>query len=382
MIQPCIEPLENRRLLTYLVLDFIGGPTWAPPSGTEYVGTGHAGDRYWVEDEVNVVAPRSGFLPGHASGDSTSFTLTNLPEHTELQIAVNPQGRLSTPVLVGEPPPEGYWRYEVDFGSYSYWWNSDGSASEGDPLSFIHFEDSIDVTLTGTWHGDPDPNPTWVLDRAIVRRRTPIIDISPHAAQNVTIHAQEHIDPLPNAQQLGAGVVAGWELHRRDDNRLTDLFLDVDWNSFSDAAVKDTDYELRLFHGNVDKGVIDGQVRFEAQRERINIVLVPKDDGKIEADEGVYPMLKERDGGGYWVDNLPNPAVDGEVQIKDNEVFITLLAGFNDTKAGVVRMRGDLLEGGAFSSEEVWQTNSESALGTGGHEAWVSRITHLSSRFS
>ncbi len=125
----------------------------------------------------------------------------------------------------------------------------------------------------------------------------------------MTIHAQEHIDPLPNAQQLGAGVVAGWELHRRDDNRLTDLFLDVDWNSFSDAAVKDTDYELRLFHGNVDKGVIDGQVRFEAQRERINIVLVPKDDGKIEADEGVYPMLKERDGGGYWVDNLPNPAV-------------------------------------------------------------------------
>jgi hypothetical protein len=85
-----IERLESRRLLTapVPVYEIIGADAWSPPQGTEYIATGNRGDRCWAEDGVMVNNPSSGYTAGHPTGHSTSFSVYDIPKHTELKIDI------------------------------------------------------------------------------------------------------------------------------------------------------------------------------------------------------------------------------------------------------------------------------------------------------
>lgn len=154
-----IEALESRRLLAVAIpsYHFLGADAWIPEPGTPYTATGHRGDRSWAEAGVTVEDPSSGYTFGHPSGSSTSFSLEDLPKLTELRIGMGWDADVQGLIPIGPGgggEPTGYWEAVMEFGPYTHWWKTDGSGHGGDPLDFAWHEDSIDVTITATWHGE------------------------------------------------------------------------------------------------------------------------------------------------------------------------------------------------------------------------------------
>src|SRR5688500_1129540 len=67
----------------------------------------------------------------------------------------------------------------MEFGPYEHWWRTDGSGGGGDPLTFPWHEDSIDVTITATWHGEMVSVANWWLGEATLTRWTPTVTMIP-----------------------------------------------------------------------------------------------------------------------------------------------------------------------------------------------------------
>src|SRR5688572_11490492 len=226
-----IEHLEHRLLLTQATVS--GANIYTPPPGSPYQLTGNRGDHFRAEPGVSVEHPASGYTFGHPSGGSTSFLVENIPTHTELRMAmgwdVDVQGLI--PIGPGgESEPSGYWEAVMQFGPYEHWWRTDGSGGGGDPLTFPWHEDSIDVTITATWHGEMVSVANWWLGEATVTRWTPTVTMIP-----VDTAVENKDDYLPDQ-------APGFIVSRAGDQELGDLVVNLE--DKDGTAVADGDYEI------------------------------------------------------------------------------------------------------------------------------------------
>lgn len=229
---PLIEALEPRMLLA-VAYDWIGSATSTPAPSPPYVLTGNAGDRHMIEPGVSAIPPVSGYIDGLGSGQTTSFTLSNLFEHQELKLTIGVRGKQTYPVGGGgpeeeDPPPEGVWKFEVWFDDYYRWWYTDGSGAGGAPWAFVHHEDSFNVTVKGTWLSS-GPAPGWYLESAKVERFTPEVFIYP-------------VDTAVEGTTSYPGGAPGFVVSRSGDNLLG--ALEVDLSAPGGTAQQSIDYTV------------------------------------------------------------------------------------------------------------------------------------------
>ena len=288
-----IEALEPRICLSTLTYGFLGSTSSSPQP--PWYSTGNAGDRHTMEAGVTATPPISGYPNGHASGQSTSFTVSGIPEHTELELLIQPKGKQVYPVGGGgpgeeDPPPTGVWRFDLEFSSsstsYTRWWNTDGSGWGGDDLHFVDHGDTLTVEVTGTWlSGGPDPG--WYLDQATVWRYTP------------TVFMYE-VDTATEGATYTTGNEPGFVIWRTGDTRLAPLVVNL-----SDAlgtAEPGSDYES-----------LPETVTIPADQSQMRLVLSPTDDSEREWTEDVITQLEDGD---YYELGTLSPV---KVHIRDND---------------------------------------------------------------
>ena len=327
-----VESLESRLLLTVPipVYEFIGADTWSPPPGTEYTATGNRGDHFWAEPGVTPTHPTSGFHFGHPSGSSTSFSIEDLPKHTELRLDMGWDADVQGLIPIGpggETEPTGYWEAVMEFGPYEHWWRTDGSGDGGDPLTFAWHEDWIDVTITATWHGEMVSAANWLLGEATVERWTPVVTMIP-----VDTAVEGKDDYLP-------GQEPGFIISREGDQLLSALVVAL--ADEDGTANPDEDYGTLPTFATIPQGsgsvfvplnVINGNDK--EWTETVEYELGEMEDGRYvlpNPPTAAMPIfatahIKDDDGVDIHVEGLPDDTEDEEY----NEVTPGLVLAIND----------------------------------------------------